>query len=126
MKSRETALRLKRFDVQEKARKVQGLEQMIREFESMSVDLERQIQTEEDRTGIKDPTHFAYSTFAKAANLRRDKLRASIEDLRVKLGAAVRERDEANTASVGDVLPAPRDGVRGRRRLERSVLAMAR
>ena len=126
MKSRETALRLKRFDVQEKARKVQGLEQMIREFESMAVDLERQIQSEEDRTGVKDPTHFAYSTFAKAAGLRRDKLKASIDDLRAKLDAAVRERDEASAEAGGDMPPEPRDGLRSRRRLERPLAAMAR
>ena len=71
-----------------------GLEQMIRDFEVMAVDLERQVQAEEDRTGVKDVSHFAYSTFAKAASQRRDKLRASIDDLKVQLEDAVRERDE--------------------------------
>lgn len=125
MKSRETAQRLKRFEAQEKARKVLGLEQMIKEFENMAVDLDRQVQAEEDRTGIKDVAHFNYSTFAKAASLRRDKLRASIEELKVQLEAAVRERDEVGSEVVEQV-PQQRDLMRGRRRVERAAVAMAR
>ena len=80
MKARETALKLKRFEADEKARKVADLEHMIREFETIAADLDRQIQAEEDRTGVKDPAHFAYSTFAKSASQRRDNLRASVAD----------------------------------------------
>ena len=124
MKSREFALRSKRFEAQEKARKVLGLEQMISDFEVMAVDLERQVQAEEDRTGVKDSTHFNYSTFAKAASQRRDKLRASIEDLKIQLEAAMRERDEVETESV-EAAPQPRDLMR-RRRPDRSAVAAAR
>ena len=88
MKARESALRLKRFEADEKARKVADLEHMIREFENMASDLDRQIRAEEDRTGIKDPAHFAYSTFAKAAIARRDNLLASAHDMKDKLEAA--------------------------------------
>lgn len=95
MKPRETALRLKRFEADEKARKVADLELMIREFESIAIDLDRQIQVEEDRTGIKDPAHFSYSTFAKSASARRENLRASVGELKAKLEAAIKERDEA-------------------------------
>jgi flagellar protein FliJ len=95
MKSSETALTLKRYDADEKARKVADLKHMIREFENMAFDLDRQIKAEEDRTRIKDPAHFAYSTFAKSASLRRDNLRTSAEGLRVELETARRERDDA-------------------------------
>lgn len=95
MKSRETSLRLKRFLAEEKRRKVADIEHMIREFEHMAQELDRQIQSEEERTGIRDKSHFAYSTFAKAAAQRRDNLRASIANLQMKLEDAVRERDEA-------------------------------
>jgi hypothetical protein len=124
MKSRESALRLKRFEAQEKARKVLGLEQMIKDFEVMAVDLDRQVQAEEDRTGIKDASHFNYSTFAKAARQRRDKLRASIEDLKAQLEAAMRERDEVDAEAV-EVAPQPRDLMR-RRRTERQAIASVR
>jgi len=68
---------------------------MIRDFELIASDLSRQIGAEEDRTGIKDPVHFAYSTFAKAAALRRSNLMTSVADLRVKLEAARRDHEDA-------------------------------
>jgi flagellar protein FliJ len=95
MKSRERALQLKRHDYDEKARKAADLGHTIRELECVAADLDDQIRAEEDRTGIKDPQHFAYSTFAKSASVRRDKLRTSVAALRVKLEVALRERDEA-------------------------------
>ena len=95
MKPRESALRLKRFEATERSRKVADLETTIRSFEQMVTDLDRQIATEEDRTGVKDTAHFNYSTFAKAAVQRRDKLKTSIADLRVQFEAAVLARDEA-------------------------------
>ena len=95
MKPRESALRLKRFEATERSRKVVDLETTIRSFEQMVTDLDRQIASEEDRTGVKDAAHFNYSTFAKAAVLRRDKLKTSIADLRIQLEAAVLARNEA-------------------------------
>lgn len=121
MKARETALRLKRFEMDEKARKVADLEQMIREFEAIAADLDRQIQAEEERTGIKDARHFAYSTFAKSAAQRRDNLRASIAELRVRLEAAQRDFDEAKQQLARVTADAPREIVRSRRRHERAA-----
>ena len=86
---------MKRFEADEKARKVAELEHMIREFEGMASDLDRQVIAEEERTGVKDTAHFAYSTFARSASQRRDNLRASVARLRAKLGVAQRECDEA-------------------------------
>jgi flagellar protein FliJ len=97
MKPRDTALRLKRFEASEKARKVGSIETMILDFEHMAVDLSRQIAAEEERTGVRDPAHFAYSTFAKAAALRRANLLTSVTDLRVKLDAARQEHEDALT-----------------------------
>ena len=95
MKLRESELRSKRFEAEDKARKVADIEAMIREFELMAADLGRQIGSEEERTGIRDNKHFAYSTFAEAAGRRRENLINSIEDLRGKLAEALHERDLA-------------------------------
>lgn len=95
MKPRDSALRAKRFDVSEKARKLASLEAMIRDFETMISELSRQIAAEEDRTSIKDPAHFAYSTFAKAAAQRRGNLLASVADLKAKLDIARRDHEDA-------------------------------
>jgi flagellar export protein FliJ len=58
---------------------------MIAEFQRMSVELEREIQSEQDRAGINDPSHFAYPTYAKAAIQRRENLSRSADELRVQL-----------------------------------------
>ena len=88
MKSRESVLRLKRFQVQEKARQVAQIDTMVAEFDRMAADLDSQIAYEEKKTGIDDVNHFAYSTFAKAARLRRENLTTSINDLKEQHAAA--------------------------------------
>ena len=88
MKSRETLIRLKKFQVDEKRRRVAQIEGMIAEFQRMSIDLEREIQTEQERAGINDPTHFAYPTYAKAAIQRRENLNRSTDELRGQLEEA--------------------------------------
>ena len=60
MKSRDTLIRLKRFQVDEKRRRVAQIEMMIAEFDRMAADLDREIAAEEQKAGISDPNHFAY------------------------------------------------------------------
>ena len=52
MKSRDTLIRLKRFQVDEKRRQVAQIETMIAEFERMASELEREIKTEEGRARL--------------------------------------------------------------------------
>ena len=85
MKSRETLIRLKKFQVDEKRRKVAQIEAMIAEFDRIATDLDREIKTEQDRAGIHDPAHFAYPTYAKAAIVRRDNLKRSADELKTQL-----------------------------------------
>ena len=85
MKSRETLIRLKKFQVDEKRRKVAQIEGMIAEFERMASDLDREIQVEQERSGIADPGHYAYPTYAKAAISRRHNLKTSADELKVQL-----------------------------------------
>jgi flagellar FliJ protein len=88
MKSRETLIRLKKFQVDEKRRKVMQIEGMIAEFERMANDLEREIKSEQDKANIHDPSHFAYPTYAKAAIQRRENLKHSADELKVQLNDA--------------------------------------
>ena len=88
MKSRETLIRLKKFQVDEKRRKVAQIEGMIAEFDRMSGDLDREIRAEQDRAGIHDPAHFAYPTYAKAAIQRRENLKRSADELKAQLDDA--------------------------------------
>ena len=91
MKSRDTLLRLKRFQVDERRRRVTQIETMIAEFERMVADLEREVEQEEQKAGINDKAHFAYPTYARAALQRRDNLQRSADELRAQL---VDARDE--------------------------------
>ena len=95
MKSRDTLIRLKRFQAEEKRRRVAQIEAMIAEFTRMTNDLDREIAGEEQRSGITDMGHFAYSTYARAARGRRDNLKQSIEDLRLQVDEAKALHGEA-------------------------------
>jgi len=95
MKSRDSLVRLKRFHVEEKRRRVLQIETMIGEFSRMANDLEREIATEEQRAGITDLSHFAYPTYARAARARRENLLRSADELKGQLDEARALLDEA-------------------------------
>ena len=95
MKSRNTLIRLKKFQLDEKRRKVAQIEAMIADFQRMASDLEREIVSEQERAGIHDPTHFAYPTYAKAAIARRENLKRSADELRIQLDDAKSALGEA-------------------------------
>src|SRR5271154_3964888 len=95
MKSRDTLIRLKRFHVEERRRRLAQIETMIGEFARMATDLDREIALEEQRAGISDTAHFAYPTYARAARARRDNLLRSGEELRGQLDEAKANLDMA-------------------------------
>jgi len=88
MKSRDNAIRMMRFQVEERRRQTGQIETMIDLFSRMVADLNLEIAAEHRRTGIDDEKHFAYSTFAKAARQRRNNLQTSIADLNSQLEQA--------------------------------------
>ena len=82
MKSRETLIRLKKFQVDEKRRKVMQIEGMIAEFDRMAGDLDREILAEQERAAL-----------TRRDNLKRsaDELKGQLEDARGALGEAFEE-----------------------------------
>jgi flagellar export protein FliJ len=96
MKSRDTLVRLKKFQAEEKRRRVNQIEMMIAEFGRMAGDLDREIAAEESRTGVKDQAHYAYSTYARAARTRRDNLAHSADELKTQLEEARAALEAAN------------------------------
>jgi hypothetical protein len=96
MKARTNLLRLKHFQVEDKTRQLAQIDMMISEFQRMADDLNLQIKFEEEKSGISDPSHFAYPTFAKAAAQRRDNLLVSIRDLGEKRISAQKALDDAD------------------------------
>ena len=94
MKTRENHLRLKHFKVEDRTRQLTQIDLMIGEFSRMADELDHQIRLEEEKSGIADPNHFAYPTFAKAARQRRDNLFVSIRELQDKRLGAVEALDK--------------------------------
>jgi flagellar FliJ protein len=88
MKSRDSALKMLRFQAEERRRQVGQIEAMVEEFNRMVSDLDIEIAAEHRRTGIEDEKHFAYSTFARAARQRRANLQASTDELNQQLDTA--------------------------------------
>ncbi|WP_332065979.1 flagellar export protein FliJ [Bartonella sp. CB189] len=97
MKSRESMVKLKMFQVRGKRREIEQLEMMIAEFERIVLELEEQIISEERKSGNSDIHHFAYSAFARAARHRRDNLINSIHDLQLQKKNAEIALHEINT-----------------------------
>ena len=100
-------LRLKHREEHKGALKIRSLEAAVRDFERVALDLAQQIATEEARTGIRDPAHLAYSTFATAARIRQSNLSTTIADLTERLDTARREH-EAMTIELRELEPPER------------------
>lgn len=81
MKPRESTIQAKEFQAAALRRQLAQFERMIADLEVIRVELGKQIDGEERRSGISDPSNFAYSTVARAARERRRNLAATIEDL---------------------------------------------
>ncbi|MBW9117757.1 hypothetical protein SAMN05216228_1007165 [Rhizobium tibeticum] len=110
MKSRESLVRLKEFQVNEKRRQLQQLQMMMSEFDRMTKDLESQIVVEEKKSGISDPNHFAYPTFAKAARQRADNLQVSIKELKMQEEALEQALEEMQAEYARAAALEERDG----------------
>ena len=110
MKSRESLVRLKEFQVKDKRRQLAQLQLMMSEFERMSKELESQIAIEEKKSGITDPSHFAYPTFAKAARQRADNLQVSVRELKIQQDAAELALEEVKAEYAKAAALEERDG----------------
>ena len=88
MESSAAIVRLKEFQIEGHRRKAAQIRTMIAEFDRLVAELDREIHAEELRSGLRDPTYFAYPTYAKAARQRRDNLKRSTADLALHFEAA--------------------------------------
>jgi len=95
MRSKDSVLRFHRFQFEEKQQQVAEIEMMIGDFQRKLNELEQQIEAEETRSGVSDPTHFSYSMTAKSLRTRHENLVKSITDLQVQYDAIKVQADEA-------------------------------
>jgi flagellar FliJ protein len=77
-------------------RQVAQIEAMMTDLDCMVITLENEIAAEENRTGIHDPAHIAYSLFATATAVRRDNLKRTVNDLQDQLALATAKLAEAS------------------------------
>jgi flagellar FliJ protein len=106
-RARRRLITQKRFQIDTARRQVDQIEAMIADLNRMASALDREIFAEESRTGIRNPAHFAYSTYARAAIARRDNLKRSADKLRDELNDAKAAFAEAlNGAEEAADLPA--------------------
>lgn len=91
MRNRESLIRLHKFQVDEKRRKVAELELMLAEFRQRERDLEAQVEAEQRKAGISDVAHFAYPMFAKSVIRRRENILQSIDGIERQLEVAKEE-----------------------------------
>jgi len=112
MKPRESIIQAKEFQAAALRRQLSQFERMLADLEVIRCELGKQIEAEERRTGIADPSNYAYSTVARAARERRNNLTNTISDLSSRRTAALEELSEIESffealSSAGDVVIAP-------------------
>ncbi len=95
MKSRQSLIRLRRFQVEEKQRQVNEIELMMRDLQQKQFDLHEQVRFEQNRSGITDETHYAYPTFAKSAKDRADNIQMTIDGLQSQYDLAKNDLAES-------------------------------
>jgi flagellar protein FliJ len=86
--SGQALIRLKELQIDMARRQLAQIEAMIADLECMVATLENEIDLEQNRTGIRDPAHFAYSILAKATIVRRDNLKRTVTGLKNDLTVA--------------------------------------
>ena len=82
MRQKELSIAAEVFAAEQERRRLSRIEMMIDELSRNVAGLEVEIAAEERRVRISDPSHVAYSTYARAASRRRDNLLRTIGELR--------------------------------------------
>jgi len=94
MKGVHGLIRLHRWQLDEKRRRLVDLQSLQDELEGQLARLEAEIKAEQ-RTAAADAAAFAYGTYAQAAVLRRGKIAQSMTEVGLQLSAAREEVSEA-------------------------------
>jgi flagellar FliJ protein len=89
----------KEFNLNAARQRITQIEAIIADASRMARSLDTEIEAEQARTGIRDPSHFAYSTSAKAMLLRRDNLKRTLLALEQQLATAKLFLVEPNEAA---------------------------
>ena len=78
---------------------------LIRDLEQVRNNLTADIDAEEKRSGLSDPSHFAYPPLAAANRARRDRIDQSIDGLRQKLSDVTQQLSDSRPPGFASVSP---------------------
>ncbi len=95
MKSLDTIIRLKKWQLNDKQRKLADLRRMRDDLEQRTRTLEAEIESEAGVTGEQATGAMVYGVYAQAALDRRDRLRNSIAEVDTEITACAEELAEA-------------------------------
>jgi len=118
-RARGTRLSQAQFQIETAQWRVDQIAGMIAGLESVARSLDDEIRTEENRTGLRDPAHFAYPTYAKATIARRDNVNRSADVLKDMLS-------DAKAALAKALIGAEEPGQLNRRLLSNVGIVIAR
>lgn len=91
MKGLPTLIRLRKWELEEKRRKVSDLEALEQQLGEAIARLDDEVQMEQAVATASGEVNFAYGPFAAAAVERRRTLKASVDDVRQQIIAAQEE-----------------------------------
>ncbi|MCF3931863.1 hypothetical protein L1787_00365 [Acuticoccus sp. M5D2P5] len=117
MKPRESTIQAKEFQASALRRQLAQFDRMIADLEVIRVELGKQIEGEERRSGVNDPANYAYSTVARAARERRRNLSATIADMSERRARVVESLNEIDgffdaLTNAGDLMVETDQGAR--------------
>jgi hypothetical protein len=104
--SGQALLRLKELQIDMARREVAQIEVLISDLDHIASTLESDIEAEQNRTANRDPSHFAYSMYARATIVRRDNLKRTLAELKDRLAVAKVTLAEALQDEQGPEQPA--------------------
>ncbi len=81
MKKSNNLIRIKAFQLKSEKQKLPQIEAMLKAFNDLVIQLQKQIHIEEQNSGIFDKESYRYPPAAKACALRAENLQLSINEL---------------------------------------------
>lgn len=81
MKKSNNSIRIKAFQLKSENQKLSQIESLLKSFNSLVIQLQKQIHIEEQNSSIFDKKSYLYPTAAKACAVRAEKLQLSINKL---------------------------------------------
>ena len=95
--SRDKRIKLSKNKIAKQTKRIRQIEALISELKRTAATLNYDLRIEEQRSQYRDPTHFAYPTFAVLARTRRVNIVHSMQALERQLSALLQSLNESKS-----------------------------